>query len=80
MPTLTDKGLLDRIREAEAELKADGVPAVSDAETLRTVLGFKNVRSIHRAIERDELTAAKIGNRWRVRRREVARFLVTRES
>lgn len=69
-----------RAAEIDAQLKADGVPSISDADGLRELLGFENVRSAHRAIERGDLAAFKVGNRWRVRRAAVAEFIARREN
>lgn len=80
MTPANQSALSVRAREIDDELKANGVPAINDAEGLRELLGFDNSRSIHRAIARGDLTAFKIGNRWRVRRASVAAFIARRES
>lgn len=78
--TLLDTTLQSRIRDIDSELKAAGIAPINDAEDMREVLGFANVRSVHRAIARGDIAGFKIGNRWRVRRREIASFIARREA
>lgn len=79
MPHATELELTDRINAADAELSADGFPVNLTAEQTAAALGAQHPRTVARMIERGELSAFKLGNRWRIRRRELARYIVVQE-
>ena len=78
--TIESKSLFTRRSEVERELAGAGIPAICSAENAMTALGLECERSIHRLIARREIHGFKVGNRWRVRRSELARLIARREA
>ncbi|MCC6151592.1 MAG: helix-turn-helix domain-containing protein [Planctomycetes bacterium] len=66
--------------EVESELADAGVATVLDAAAVQQLLGLKCSRTVLRMIERGELVAFRIGPLWRIRRREVSRYIARKES
>ncbi|MCZ7604847.1 MAG: helix-turn-helix domain-containing protein [Planctomycetota bacterium] len=69
-----------RQKDIEAELAAAGVPAVATPAEATKALGLDNPKTINRMAARGDLVAFRIGNRLRIRRAELARYIVVNEK
>lgn len=69
-----------RQEAVDAELAAAGVPHVATPKEAMKALGMDNHKIINRMVQRGDLIGFRVGNRLRIRRGELARYIVTSEQ
>lgn len=78
--SLQKTALKARQDEVEAELAAAGVPPVATPREAMKALAMENHKIINRMVIRGDLVGFRVGNRLRIRRGELARYIVNSEQ